>query len=68
VRLFGDPTGTRVALTRPLFDAGLSIYNPTATPAVFNIVTYSPSGYSAPPLSGLAWSHDQTVINLVARL
>jgi hypothetical protein len=46
--------------------AHLSIYNPTATPAVFNISTYSPSGYSAPaPFQGLAvGAHDQTEINL----
>jgi hypothetical protein len=46
--------------------ANLSIYNPTATPAVFNISTYSPSGYSAPaPFQGLAvGAHDQIEINL----
>ena len=50
--------------------AGLSIYNPTATPAVFYIVTYSPSGYSAPaPFQGLAvGAHDQTVINLGSQI
>ena len=46
--------------------ADLSIYNPTATPAVFNISTFSPSGYSAPaPFQGLAvGAHEQTEINL----
>jgi hypothetical protein len=46
--------------------ASLSIYNPTATPAVFNISAYSPSGYSAPAtFQGLAvGAHDQTEINL----
>jgi len=46
--------------------AELSIYNPTATPAVFNISTYSPSGFAAPaPFQGLAVAaHQQTEINL----
>jgi hypothetical protein len=46
--------------------AHLSIYNPTATPAVFNISTYSPSGYSAPaPFQGLAvGAHHQSEIDL----
>jgi hypothetical protein len=46
--------------------ADLSIYNPTATPAVFNISAFSPSGYAAPaPFQGLAvGAHEQTEINL----
>ncbi|NNN00953.1 MAG: hypothetical protein HKL86_03885 [Acidimicrobiaceae bacterium] len=35
--------------TRVGSDAALNIYNPTATPAVMNVTTYSPSGFSAPP-------------------
>jgi hypothetical protein len=30
-------------------NAELSVYNPTATPAVFNVSTYSSAGYVAPP-------------------
>ncbi|MFZ1061996.1 MAG: DUF5719 family protein [Acidimicrobiales bacterium] len=50
--------------------ADLSIYNPTATPAVFNISTFSPSGYSAPaPFQGLAvGAHDQMVIDLGSQI
>lgn len=50
--------------------ADLSIYNPTATPAVFNISAFSPSGYSAPaPFQGLAvGAHDQTEINLGSQI
>ncbi len=46
--------------------ADLSIYNPTATPAVFNITTYSPSGFAAPaPFQGLAvGAHQQIEVNL----
>jgi len=46
--------------------AELSIYNPTATPAVFNISSYSPSGFAAPaPFQGFAvGAHQQTEINL----
>ncbi len=46
--------------------AELSIYNPTATPAVFNVSTYSPSGFAAPaPFQGFAvGAHQQTEINL----
>jgi Family of unknown function (DUF5719) len=44
----------------------LSIYNPTATPAVFNVATYAATGYSAPPLfQGLSvGAHDQMELNL----
>jgi hypothetical protein len=50
--------------------ANISIYNPTATPAVFNISTFSPSGYSAPaPFQGLAvGAHDQVEINLGSQI
>jgi hypothetical protein len=50
--------------------ANLSIYNPTATPAVFNVSTYSPSGFSAPaPFQGMSvGAHDQMEINLGAQI
>ena len=36
-------------------DAALSIYNPTATPAVLNVTTYSASGFAAPaPFQGIS--------------
>lgn len=36
-------------------DAALSIYNPTATPAVLNVTTYSAAGFAAPaPFQGLS--------------
>lgn len=36
-------------------DAALNIYNPTATPAVLNVTTYSATGFSAPaPFQGLS--------------
>jgi hypothetical protein len=36
-------------------NAALSIYNPTATPAVLNVTTYSSSGFNAPaPFQGLS--------------
>lgn len=36
-------------------DAALSIYNPTATPAVLNVTTYSGAGFAAPaPFQGLS--------------
>ncbi len=50
--------------------ANLSIYNPTATPAVFNVSTYSPSGFSAPaPFQGMSvGAHEQMEINLGAQI
>ncbi len=44
----------------------LSVYNPTATPAVFNVSTFSASGYDAPPkFQGYAVAaHSQADINL----
>jgi hypothetical protein len=44
----------------------LSVYNPTATPAVFNVSTFSASGYVAPAkFQGYAVSaHSQAEINL----
>ncbi len=50
--------------------AHLSIYNPTATAAVFNIATYSTSGYSAPaPFQGMAVAaHAQLEVNLGAEI
>jgi hypothetical protein len=50
--------------------ANLSIYNPTATPAVFNVSTYSPSGFSAPaPFQGMSvGAHDQMEINLGSQI
>jgi hypothetical protein len=44
----------------------LSVYNPTATPAVFNVSTFSASGYVAPQkFQGYAvGAHDQAEINL----
>ncbi len=50
--------------------ANLSIYNPTATPAVFNVTTYSPSGFSSPaPFQGMSiGAHDQIEINLGAQI
>ena len=47
-------------------NATLSVYNPTATPAVFNVSTFSASGYVAPPkFQGYAVAaHSQADINL----
>jgi hypothetical protein len=44
----------------------LSIYNPTATPAVFDVATYSATGYAAPaPFQGLSvGAHSQMEVNL----
>lgn len=44
----------------------LSIYNPTATPAVFNVAAYTAAGYSAPaPFQGLSvGAHSQLEVNL----
>lgn len=46
--------------------ADLSIYNPTATPAVFNVTAYSTNGFNAPaPFQGMAVAaHSQLEINL----
>ncbi len=50
--------------------ADISLYNPTATPAVFNITTYSPSGFSAPSTyQGLAvGAHGQLELSLGAQI
>ena len=47
-------------------NATLSIYNPTATPAVFNVSIYGPSGFSAPaPFQGMAvGAHTLLAVNL----
>jgi len=62
------------------YDAGLdttvgsqgyiSVLNPTATPAVFNVTTYSPLGYSAPqPFQGVAVpAHSQVQVDLGAQI
>ncbi|MGA2969928.1 MAG: DUF5719 family protein [Acidimicrobiales bacterium] len=44
----------------------LSVYNPTATPAVFNVAAYTAAGYSAPaPFQGLSvGAHSQLEVNL----
>ena len=46
--------------------ATLSVYNPTATPAVFNVSTYSSSGFAAPaPFQGFSvGAHDEAVLDL----
>ncbi|HUX03492.1 MAG TPA: DUF5719 family protein [Acidimicrobiales bacterium] len=46
--------------------ATLSIYNPTATPAVFDVSTYSSTGFAAPaPFQGFSvGAHDEAVLNL----
>lgn len=46
--------------------ATLSIYNPTATPAVFDVSTYSSTGFAAPaPFQGYSvGAHDEAVLNL----
>ena len=46
--------------------ATLSFFNPTATPAVVDVTTYTSSGYAAPaPFQGFAVGpHDQVEINL----
>ena len=48
----------------------LSIYNPTATPAVFNVAAYTALGYSAPaPFQGLTvGAHSQLEVNLGAQI
>lgn len=50
--------------------AGLSIYNPTATPAVLDVSTYSPSGFVAPaPYQGIAVApHAQVELNLGSQI
>ena len=50
--------------------AYVSVFNPTATPAVLNLVTYSPSGYSAPaPFQGLpVLGHQQVEIDLGSQI
>jgi hypothetical protein len=44
----------------------ISLYNPTATPAVFNVAAYTAAGYSAPaPFQGLSvGAHSQLEVNL----
>ena len=46
--------------------ATLSVYNPTATPAVFNVSTYSSTGFAAPaPFQGFSvGAHDEAVLDL----
>lgn len=48
----------------------LNIYNPTATPAVFNASIYGPGGFSAPaPFQGMAVSaHSLVALNLGAQI
>lgn len=48
----------------------LSVYNPTATPAVFNVATYSSAGYVAPPkFQGYAvGAHAQVELDLGTQL
>ncbi len=50
--------------------AVLSFFNPTATPAVIDVTTYSSTGYAAPaPFQGFAVGpHDQVEINLGAQV
>lgn len=47
-------------------NAYVSLYNPTATPAVLNLVTYSPHGFNAPaPFQGLSvGAHAQVEVKL----
>jgi len=48
----------------------LNIYNPTATPAVFNASVYGPGGFSAPaPFQGMAvGAHSLLALNLGAQI
>ncbi len=48
----------------------LNIYNPTATPAVFNASVYGPAGFSAPaPFQGMAvGAHSLLALNLGAQI
>jgi hypothetical protein len=48
----------------------LSVYNPTATPAVFNVSIYSTSGFSAPaPFQGLSvGAHSETEVDLGSQI
>jgi Family of unknown function (DUF5719) len=48
----------------------LSIYNPTGTPAVLNIVSFTPTGYVAPaPFQGLSIpGHAESLIDLGAQI
>jgi hypothetical protein len=48
----------------------VSVYNPTATPAVFNLSTYSTSGFSAPaPFQGLSvGAHSEMEVDLGAQI
>ncbi|MGC8509407.1 MAG: DUF5719 family protein, partial [Acidimicrobiales bacterium] len=50
--------------------AVLSFFNPTATPAVIDVTTYTSTGYAAPaPFQGFAvGAHDQVEINLGAQI
>ncbi len=50
--------------------AVLDLYNPTATPAVFNASIYGPGGFSAPaPFQGMAVSaHSLVALNLGAQI
>jgi hypothetical protein len=48
----------------------VSVYNPTATPAVFNVSTYSTSGFSAPaPFQGLSvGAHAEMEVDLGSQI
>jgi hypothetical protein len=48
----------------------VSVYNPTATPAVFNVSTYSTSGFSAPaPFQGLSvGAHSEMEVDLGSQI
>lgn len=48
----------------------VSVYNPTATPAVFNVSTYTTSGFSAPaPFQGLSvGAHSEMEVNLGSQI
>jgi hypothetical protein len=50
--------------------ADLSVYNPTATPAVFNVAAYTASGYDAPSTyQGLSvGAHSQMELNLATEI
>ncbi len=56
--------------TRVGSSAALSFFNPTATPAVIDVTTFTATGYAAPaPFQGFAVGpHDQVEINLGAQI
>jgi hypothetical protein len=51
-------------------NGSLSVFNPTATPAVMNVTIYSPSGFAAPaPFQGLSLAaHAQIELNLGSQI